>query len=198
MLSRVTVNIIRRSVCSNARTLCHTPRCLLQSELSLCKDGARSHSVQNHYDLYIAKRFKSSKKKIANIRKDKDEDSDEEKEKDDEVEIPMGSKVIKKKVLSLRLDAISKIGFGISRNKIEEIFYDSRLRVNGKKVLKKSKEVQIEDEIDMILHQSVDNPGFLVVNRIVILSIYPTHDGIQIKLSVDRNLLIEDYQDSYL
>jgi len=53
--------------------------------------------------------------------------------------------------------------------------------------------VEIEDEIDLILHQSVDNPGLLVVNRIVILSMDPNdRNRVQIKLSIDKNLLIED------
>jgi len=55
--------------------------------------------------------------------------------------------------------------------------------------------VEIEDEIDLILHQSVDNPGLLVVNRIVILSMDPNdRNRIQIKLSINKNLLIEDYE----
>jgi len=59
--------------------------------------------------------------------------------------------------------------------------------------------VEIEDEIDLILHQSVDNPGLLVVNRIVTLSMDPNDSNcIQIKLSINKNLLIEDYEDSYI
>jgi len=58
--------------------------------------------------------------------------------------------------------------------------------------------VEIGDEIDLILHQSVDNPKLLVVNRIVILSMDPISDRIQIKLSIDKNLLIEDYEDPYI
>jgi len=58
--------------------------------------------------------------------------------------------------------------------------------------------VEIGDEIDLILHQSVDNPKLLVVNRIVILSMDPINDRIQIKLSIDKNLLIEDYKDPYI
>lgn len=198
MLSRVrlTVNIIKRSICNNARTLCR-PRDPLQSDISLRSDGAKLHSVQNYCNLYVAKRFKSGRKKAADIKKNKDEDSDEEKDEDDE-DAPVGSKIIKKRVSSLRLDTISKIGFGISRNKIEEAFYASKFRINGNKVLKKSKEVEIGDEIDMVLHQSVDNPGLLVVNRIVILSMDPASDGVQIKLSTDKQLLIEDYEDSYI
>lgn len=58
--------------------------------------------------------------------------------------------------------------------------------------------MDVGDEIDMILHQSIDNPKLLVINRIVILSMEPAADGVQIKLSKDKNLLIEDYEDSYL
>lgn len=58
--------------------------------------------------------------------------------------------------------------------------------------------MEVGDEIDMVLHQSVNHPGRLHVNRIVILSMNPVSDGIQVKLSVDKNLLIEDYKDSYL
>lgn len=47
-------------------------------------------------------------------KKDRDEDSDEEREIDDE-EIPVGSKVVKVTVSSIRLDAIAKTGFGMSR-----------------------------------------------------------------------------------
>jgi len=43
--------------------------------------------------------------------------------------------------------------------------------------------VEIEDEIDLILHQIVDNPGLLVVNRIVILSMDPNDRSVVYKLN---------------
>lgn len=58
--------------------------------------------------------------------------------------------------------------------------------------------MEVGDEIDIILHKSVDNPELLVVNRIVILSMNPASEGVQIKLCKDKNLLIEDYEDPYL
>lgn len=58
--------------------------------------------------------------------------------------------------------------------------------------------MKIGDEIDLILHQSMDNPELLVVNRIVILSMDLINDRVQVKLSIDRNLLIEHYEDSHL
>jgi len=56
--------------------------------------------------------------------------------------------------------------------------------------------VEVGDEIDLILHRKEDNPNFLVVNRILILSMSPGIDNVQIKLSRDKNLLIEDYEES--
>lgn len=196
MLSRVTVNIIRRMVCNNARTLCYL-RDPLQSDLWSSSD-AKPHSVQNHCNLYVAKRFKSSRKKAANIKENRDEDSDENSDEEMDDKVTVSSKVTKVKISSLRLDTVSKVGFGISRNKVQEAFYASKMRINGKKIFKKSKEVEIGDEIDMILHQSLDNPKLLVVNRIVILSMDPVNEGVQIKLCKDKNLLIEDYEDPYL
>jgi len=46
----------------------------------------------------------------------------------------------------------------------------------------------------MILHQNLDNDELLVVNRIVILSMNPTSDSIRIKMSRDKNLLVENYE----
>ncbi|CAH2009015.1 unnamed protein product [Acanthoscelides obtectus] len=60
------------------------------------------------------------------------------------------TKTLKVDVPSLRFDAILKAGLGLSRNKIEALFYESRVRLNGEKVLKKSIAVQEDDEIDVI------------------------------------------------
>jgi len=63
-------------------------------------------------------------------KKDKNEDSDEENEKDDEENTPVGSKVIKVKVSSVRFDTVSKTGFGMSRRYISNfILIDILLRI---------------------------------------------------------------------
>lgn len=85
----------------------------------------------------------------------------------------------------------------MSRNKIEEAFYASKFRVNGKKVFKKSMEVEVGNEIDIVSHRNLDNPAFLIVNRIVILSMSSTPNSVRIKLSIDKNLLIEDYEEPW-
>jgi len=59
------------------------------------------------------------------------------------------------------------------------------------------KQVAVGDEIDMVLHRDLDNPALLIVNRIVILSMSPLSNSIRIKLSTDKKLLIEDYEEPW-
>ena len=47
-------------------------------------------------------------------------------------------KIAKIKVQSLRADLLLKVALGIARNKIEASFYEGKIRLNGKKLLKKS------------------------------------------------------------
>lgn len=55
--------------------------------------------------------------------------------------------------------------------------------------------MNIGDEIDLILHRDENNPSLLVVNRIKILSIVPGSNNIKTKISRDKNLLIENYEE---
>ncbi|XP_071801433.1 uncharacterized protein [Asterias amurensis] len=57
-------------------------------------------------------------------------------------------------VPSLRLDAVLGAGLGISRKSVEDAFLSTRLRVNGEKVTKKSKQVKEGDILDLILERS--------------------------------------------
>lgn len=63
MLSRTTINIIRKSMCSNARTLYYV-RNTLQSNFLTHNNCIKEYDIQNHYILYMAKRFKSNRRKI--------------------------------------------------------------------------------------------------------------------------------------
>ncbi|XP_072750822.1 uncharacterized protein [Anoplolepis gracilipes] len=195
MLSRMTINIFRNSICSNARTLYYVRNSLLPNLLTY-NSSIKEYNIQNQYNLYLVKRFKSNRKKTDTKKSIEDEDSDVEQEENEE-EAPVGSKILTINVSSLRLDTVSKVGFKLSRNKIEEAFYASKFRVNGKKVFKKSMEVEVGNEIDIVSHRNLDNPAFLIVNRIVILSMSSTPNSVRIKLSIDKNLLIEDYEEPW-
>ncbi|XP_039750350.1 mitochondrial transcription rescue factor 1 [Pararge aegeria] len=137
---------------------------------------------------YRAIRYKS--------KKNKDDDSDDENVDilDDDTSLTKDSKVVKLNTTSLRMDAILKSTLGVARNKIEKLFYESKIRVNGKKVLKKSIPVRIDYEIDVIKSVSPKNPAHLYVARIEILNIVAKEDSIAITARRFKNLLIENYK----
>ncbi|CAK9795527.1 hypothetical protein ANTQUA_LOCUS390 [Anthophora quadrimaculata] len=155
--------------------------------------------LQQHPSSVIFKRFKT---KESLSRHDKDIEENEKQDTLANVDDYLNTqkaKTIRATVPSLRLDAIAKIGFGMSRMRLDKEFYKSNLRVNGKKCLKKSAMVEVEDEIDCVLHRSPDNPNYLIVNRCTVLSINaePETETIHVKLLQNKSLLIEDYPDKW-
>lgn len=110
------------------------------------------------------------------------------------------TQTVKLRVNSLRLDGIIKSALGIARNKIEQLFYENKIRINGNKVLKKGVSVKENDEIDVIKGVSTANSEFLVVARIEILSCAATDDGeaIEIKIRRCKSLTIENYNDRFV
>ncbi|XP_068157187.1 mitochondrial transcription rescue factor 1 [Drosophila tropicalis] len=65
------------------------------------------------------------------------EDLDSDDEANDEFRDERDSKVVKANVNSLRADLLLKSGLGMARNKVELHFYESKIRVNGKKLQKR-------------------------------------------------------------
>ncbi|XP_050533768.1 mitochondrial transcription rescue factor 1 [Daktulosphaira vitifoliae] len=139
------------------------------------------------YDIGSTKRFKRSKKDP-----DENEDSD-----DSDLELDNCSQLIKYKTSSLRMDSVLKHALGKSRNKIEIAFFESRIRVNGKKVLKKSHSLDVGDEVDLIKGSSPSNPNFLLVSRVEILSANLDGHELLVKLRKFKNLLIDNYPDKW-
>ncbi|EDV93178.1 mitochondrial transcription rescue factor 1 [Drosophila grimshawi] len=121
------------------------------------------------------------------------EDFDSDDEADAEFKDERDSKVVKTKVNSLRADLLLKSGLGMARNKVELNFYESKIRVNGKKLLKKSVQLEVGDEIDVIRGFSQTNPSHLVIARVVILSAEGREEGLSVHLRRYKSLLIENY-----
>lgn len=96
------------------------------------------------------------------------------------------------KVTNTRVDLIIKSGLGIARNKIEKLFYENKIRINGQKIGKKSEQVEEGDEIDVIKGPSPMNPEFLVVARVEVLSMKPEEETISVKIKRSRSLLVEN------
>uniref|UniRef100_A0A1Q3G409 Mitochondrial transcription rescue factor 1 C-terminal domain-containing protein n=1 Tax=Culex tarsalis TaxID=7177 RepID=A0A1Q3G409_CULTA len=131
-------------------------------------------------------------------RQDEEEDDDDDDDKDldefDELLTDKNAKVVKTSVGSLRADLIVKAGLGIARNKVETLFYESKIRVNGKKLLKKSAQLDVGDEVDVVKGPSPTNPDHLIVSRVEILAANPKSESIGVSLRRHKSLIIENYE----
>ncbi|XP_049871116.1 mitochondrial transcription rescue factor 1 [Pectinophora gossypiella] len=126
-------------------------------------------------------------------KKAKHDSDDEDENYNEDSSLSRDSKVVKFNTTSLRTDLILKTALGIARNKIEQQFYESKIRVNGNKVLKKSATVRLGDEIDVIKMVSPKNADHLYVSRVEILNIAAQEESITITARRFKNLLIENY-----
>ncbi|XP_033322577.2 mitochondrial transcription rescue factor 1 [Megalopta genalis] len=191
MLWRTTSNLVRHTIFKNRR-MYHTLYCMTficqQHRLDLTYSYLQTNPIS-----ITQKRLKSNKQ----ISERGQDDSDEEESKVDNYLQTKTTKVINTTIPSLRLDVVTKVAFGLSRNKVDKAFYNSNLRVNGQKYLKKSKMVDVEDEIDLVLGKSNNNPAFLTVHRCILLSAKPSEEGVEVKLLRNKSLLIEDYDDPW-
>lgn len=82
-------------------------------------------------------------------------------------------------------------------SKIEVAFYESRIRVNGEKVMKKSHTIEVGDEVDLIKGPSPNNPDFLLVSRVEVLSAKLDGDELYVKLKKYKSLLINNYENKW-
>ncbi|XP_057653502.1 uncharacterized protein LOC130892246 [Diorhabda carinulata] len=144
-----------------------------------------------HFTRY---RSKGSKNKIPQ-RVSESETSDEIKDEDIFNDIKdKHTKTMLVHVPSMRVDTLLKAGLGISRNKLEVMFYESKIRVNGEKIPKKSIGVGEGDEIDVIKGENNNNPDLLTVARIEILSAKGEEESISVKIRRCKSLTIENYE----
>ncbi|XP_046672465.1 mitochondrial transcription rescue factor 1 [Homalodisca vitripennis] len=140
------------------------------------------------------RRYKSTKKSKKRPEYDSDSDSDVEEE------VSQVGKVVTVRMQSLRLDGLMKKALNVARNKIETAFYQGNIRVNGKKPNKKSFQLKIGDEVDLIRGVSPMNPEYLSVSRVEVISVKEEgdedeEDQLAIRLRVSKTMYIENYSD---
>ncbi|KAG7171456.1 mitochondrial transcription rescue factor 1-like [Homarus americanus] len=150
--------------------------------------------------MVLATRNKSKGKSGKRGTRGQEEFSDDDESEDDDMELESGKdfRDIKARVPSLRMDAILKAGLGMSRNKVEAAFYGSKIRVNGSKILKKSKQLHEGDEVDVVKGPSSVNPDFLNISRVVIVKVgkyEEDSDKVSVKLRKYSQLLVDKYED---
>uniref|UniRef100_A0A8C2XM31 Mitochondrial transcription rescue factor 1 n=2 Tax=Cyclopterus lumpus TaxID=8103 RepID=A0A8C2XM31_CYCLU len=163
---------------------CHRPALL-------CRDAARGWSVHHP-------RFKSNKKNgAARTAQEDEEDEDDEDKKDpeesdyeDEVgenpNLPKDYKDMEKYVPSFRYDVIMKAGLDMSRNKIEDAFYKNKLRLNGQKLIKKSKTVKVGATLDLVLSENRETNTVTLMRVILQKVLGESNDAEKYKVAIRR------------
>lgn len=145
------------------------------NKLPECRTGQKTINKLNlksnfdglkHQQIRYKKTHHHLKGKNTSKRLTEDDDSGEEYESGDDEEVDTdnvsyidnidtssyhpGFKVVQKSFPSLRYDSVISTGLNLSRNKIEDYFYSSKLKLNGEKVTKKSAKVRVGDRLDLI------------------------------------------------
>lgn len=126
-------------------------------------------------------RFKSIKKKsFSRTGQVEEEEEDEEKDPEDsdyeedvveDPNVPKDYKDMEKYVQSFRFDIVMKAGLDMARNKIEDAFYSNKLRLNGQKLIKKSKSVKVGDTLDLILAENRET-NTVTLMRVVLKKVF--------------------------
>ncbi|XP_065223160.1 mitochondrial transcription rescue factor 1 [Planococcus citri] len=171
---------------------------------SYFRDDTLTGNAENNYGIDFLKNFMMFPsqirwKSLNQIRRPGSKSSEYESgsDSDSDDDIPQethGSKVVQIQTDSLRCDLILKNGLTISRNKLETYFYEGRIRINGLKIMKKSVNVELRDEVDVIKKFDEENPELLHVGRVEILKAKPSGDFILITVRRFKNLLVPNYE----
>jgi len=138
--------IVLRGQLAFETVLKHQPlRCL--SSFPESKTGNLLNTVNS--DCQVPKRAFAKFSRGKNSGKDGVEEDNENEDVSQEIDLSLlqdvdgnDVKIIKSRLNSLRLDTLLKAGLGISKSKVEVAFYESKIRVNGERILKKSKQVR--------------------------------------------------------
>ncbi|KAK9533318.1 hypothetical protein VZT92_008442 [Zoarces viviparus] len=160
------------------------------------REAARGWSVHHL-------RFKSNKKKGDAARTAQEDEEEEEEDKknpedsdyDDEVgenpNLPKDYKDMEKYVQSFRYDVIMKAGLDMARNKIEDSFYNNKLRLNGQKLIKKSKTVKVGDTLDLVLSENRETNTVTLMRVILRRVLGESSDTEKYKVAIRRWKSIE-------
>lgn len=81
-------------------------------------------------------------------------------------------------------------------SKVETKFYENKIRLNGKKIAKKSIQLGVGDEVDVIKGVSPQNDEHIMVGRVEIVSAKAKEENISVILRKSKSLIIENYPGS--
>ncbi|XP_035024180.1 mitochondrial transcription rescue factor 1 [Hippoglossus stenolepis] len=137
------------------------------------RDSLRSWSVHHLRSKSIKKKETAPTAQVEE--EDEDEKDPEDNDNDDEVDMdpnqPKEYKDMEKYVQSFRYDGIMKAGLDMANKKIEDAFYSNKLRLNGQKLIKKSKTVKVGDTLDMVLSENQEG-NTVTLMRVIVRSVF--------------------------
>ncbi|XP_026159567.1 mitochondrial transcription rescue factor 1 isoform X2 [Mastacembelus armatus] len=119
------------------------------------------------------------------------EDSDYEDEVDEDPNLPRNYKDVEKYVQSFRYDVVMKAGLDMARNKVEDAFYDNKLRLNGQKLIKKSKTVKVGDTMDLVLSENREENTVTLMRVIIKRVLGESSNAEKYKVAIRRWKFIE-------
>ncbi|XP_037518548.1 mitochondrial transcription rescue factor 1 [Rhipicephalus sanguineus] len=158
--------------------------------------GSNTRLLGQHQSTPVRSKSKKARSKAPQDEHEEEEEEDEEEEGESQ---EPGDNEKMAYVSSLRIDSIMKAGVNLSKTKVVESFYNGSIRLNGKKVTKKSTQVCVGDDVDHILEFSAQHPNLMEVDRVTLLATH--HERVtdkgrfQVRLRCQRRLVIEKYAD---
>uniref|UniRef100_A0A6G1SQE6 Uncharacterized protein C6orf203 n=1 Tax=Aceria tosichella TaxID=561515 RepID=A0A6G1SQE6_9ACAR len=146
------------------------------NQTSSCANGLvrASPTIQINLEQRRFKRKRPSKQ---------DEEAEEEEDEEDlSNENPLlmddllnqaedGSEFMTINISSLRLDTFCKTAFSMTRARVEELFYKGDIYINGELPHKKSMDLNVGDEIDVVKSINPEDSKLVNVKRAVILKL---------------------------
>lgn len=137
-------------------------------------------------------RFKSKRKAPTRTAQEEEDDVEDENDpeesdyEDVDPNVPKDYKDMEKYVPSFRYDVVLKAGLDLARNKIEDAFYSNKLRLNGQKLIKKSKTVKVGDTMDLVLSENKEANTVTLMRVILRKVLGESNDGDKYKVSIRR------------
>jgi hypothetical protein len=196
VFSAFSENVLSKPRVLRVRPQCRSIQYLLSNQVPVSSSFLNLSSFGNV--LKDQKRFKKGrgrKEPTQEETSDNEDEDDEDREENQEVIGGVQDRVVD--VASLRLDAVIKGASRWPRNKIDDLFFDKRIRINGERPGKKADNVSLEDEIDLIKGKNRDNPDFLDVYRFIVLDVPDISSStgrIKLKVRIFSKLTIDNYE----
>ncbi|KAM4724338.1 mitochondrial transcription rescue factor 1 isoform 1-T1 [Anableps anableps] len=137
-------------------------------------------------------RFKSKRKAPSRAAQEEEDDVEDENDpegsdyEDVDPNLPKDFKDMEKYVPSFRYDVVLKAGLDLARNKIEDAFYSNKLRLNGQKLIKKSKTVKVGDTLDLVMSENNEANTVTLMRVILRRVLGESNDGDKYKVSIRR------------